>query len=147
MTDNFRIILKPSTGTGTNDSETYFYDFNRHPQGLYKLTFKYTGLDNDLDPCMFALLSINFGGINIYETVLNKNPVGSFLVGILNPYIVDATNGYLSANPIDNNPTLLYKPSNNTFTVKVTDLAGVGFLDKSGFVNNDYILDLYFGKL
>ena len=147
MTDNFRIILKSSTGTGTNSEELYYYDFNRHPQGLYKLTFKYTGLDNDLDPCMFALLSINFGGINIYETQQNSSPIGSFLVGIINPTIVDPTNAYLSSNPIDNNPLILYKPSSNTFTVKVTDLAGVGFLDKSGFVNNDYILDLYFEKI
>jgi hypothetical protein len=144
--NNFRIIIKSDTGTGNNDSRTYFYDFNKHKQGLYKLKFKFIALENDIDPAKFGQIKINWGSENMYETVLNKNPPGTFYIGLLTPVTVGLT-GYLKADPNDNFEVILQKPSSNYFTVSLEDMDNGVYRDEALADINDYMMDLYFEKI
>ena len=144
--DNFRIIIKSDTGTGNNDTRTYFYDFNRHKQGLYKLKFRFIALDNDIDPAKFGQIKIDWGTENIYETNLTGLPTGSYYLGILTPVTVGLT-GYLKADPNDNFEIILQRPSSNNFTVFLQDLDNFAYRDEALGDVNDYMLDLYFEKI
>jgi hypothetical protein len=144
--NNFRIIIKSDTGTGNNDSRTYFYDFNKHQQGLYKLKFKFIALENDIDPAKFGQIKINWGSENMYETVLNKNPTGTFYIGLLTPVTVGVS-GYLKADPNDNFEVILQKPSSNYFTVSLEDMDNGVYRDEALADINDYMMDLYFEKI
>jgi hypothetical protein len=144
--NNFRIIIKSDTGTGNNDSRTYFYDFNKHKQGLYKLKFKFIALENDIDPAKFGQIKINWGSENMYETVLNKNPTGTFYIGLLTPVTVGVS-GYLKADPNDNFEVILQKPSSNYFTVSLEDMDNGVYRDEALADINDYMMDLYFEKI
>ncbi len=60
--DDFKIILNSSNGSGTNNNSlSYNFDFSPFKTGYYEMTFSFVAGNNNVDPSIPAELLINFG--------------------------------------------------------------------------------------
>ena len=119
----FNILLNSDAGIGTAvNSKTYYFDWNRLPEGKYKVEFAFQSGVSTITSNFQPSLYINFGSgsNNFVISSVNSNYNPNF-IGIIhsiassNLYFATRTTNY----PID----LDCRPSNNTFIVQLLNNA------------------------
>ena len=105
-------VSQPSIG-----QTTYYFDWSKlRDDKMYKVRFSYMSDDTTttLSPVMTIFHDFNAGG-----TTYQAGNGTSNIVGLLGNVFADkhGANAYYSAKYTDNPPLMMYKPTNNFFTI------------------------------
>ena len=126
---------------GTNANASYYYDWSVLQQGKYKMTFSYQGGANNISASRFATIGIDLGQSKTFTTSsTSTTALSSRIVGILSPSFLAVASSLVS-NISTNSPVYLNAvPTNNTFSVNVSNPDASAYTDSAGAVNASYIL-------
>lgn len=125
-----------------NGSETtYYFEWNKLPDGQYKVTFSYMSDDTTttLSPVMTLWSNLNSGD-STYQAGNGTASMINFM-GNLFPN-VHGVNSFYYAKACDNPPTYMYKPNNNFFTITLRN--GLSSTTYSTPIAAQYILMINF---
>ena len=126
----YNIVLNSDLGSGANtNSKTYYFDWNKLPQGKYKVSFLFqtsiTGIQGNSQPLIF----INCGFSNNSSIVgSNATSYNSNYIGMIQPVAIAPVSSFFVANTTINTPILIdCIPSSNNFTVDILTTGLVPF--------------------
>ena len=132
----------------TTSSSRYYFNWGIMEEGEYLVTWGFTSSNINTTVNKIGLVSINLGQSNVYTAsssntrasttniigsiIPNENDVSSFLYGDRN------TNGVIRLNQ---------RPQSNEFTVEITSLDNLLWVDSVGVPITEYLLSLNFERI
>jgi len=125
---------------GTSETQ-YYFDWNKLPEGQYKVTFSFMSDDETLtlSPVMTLWTDLNSGD-STFQAGNGTCPMIGFL-GTLLP-TKHGANGAYYAGSTQNPPVLMYKPNNSFFKVYLRN--GLTFNNYVAYVTTPYVLMMNF---
>ena len=150
--DDFNVVVNSynKLSGANNNSLTYQFDFNSVgvKDALYALTFTFVSGNNDLDPCIYAEIQINFNSNTYQCSSTYCGAITTPHIGYTFPQVFSITEAHFQNSILDNPPKILRRPNVTNFTVNIMNPDGITpFVDASATALSNYAMVLSFTKI